>query len=195
MLYSRAWRSTYINGVKTVNQRRTRASFEIAETLQADARERGFGPTHPAPPPQSLDDPILVFDVLVTDKELRDTTRTLFKNGHYALAVEEAYKALNNLIKSRTGLAGDGAGLMTKVFSLDKPLLRLNNLRTQSQRDQQIGYAQIFAGSMTGIRNPRAHEHKYLDEPHAALELLSLANHLFRLVSKATRTRSRKVKT
>jgi hypothetical protein len=47
---------------------------------------------------------------------------------------------------------------------------------------------------MTGIRNPRAHEHNYLDEPHAALELLALANHLFRLVMQATRTRGRKGK-
>lgn len=176
-----------------MNQHHLRA-FEIADTLQADAKQRGLGSRDPAPAPRALDDPLSVFDTIVTDKELRDTTRTLFRDRHYALAVEEGYKALNNLVKNRTGLTGDGAGLMTKAFSADKPVLRLNELRTQSQRDQQIGYAQIFAGAMTGIRNPRAHEHRYLDEPHAALELLSLANHLFRQATEAKRTRSKKVK-
>jgi Protein of unknown function (Hypoth_ymh) len=46
----------------------------------------------------------------------------------------------------------------------------------------------IFAGAMTGIRNPRAHEHAYLDDPRTALELLALANHLARMARGATRS-------
>ena len=45
----------------------------------------------------------------------------------------------------------------------------------------------IFAGSMTGIRNPRAHEHDLVDEPEVALELLALANHLMRKLDAATK--------
>ena len=47
----------------------------------------------------------------------------------------------------------------------------------------------IFQGSMIGIRNPRAHEHRYLDDPRNALELLALCNHLVRVAVNATRTR------
>ena len=45
----------------------------------------------------------------------------------------------------------------------------------------------IFAGSMTGIRNPRAHQHDLMDDPEVALELLGLANHLMRKLDAATK--------
>lgn len=37
---------------------------------------------------------------------------------------------------------------------------------------------QIFAGCMTGIRNPRAHDSDWEDTEDRALQLLMLANHL-----------------
>ena len=46
----------------------------------------------------------------------------------------------------------------------------------------------LFAGSMTGVRNPRAHEYKLTDEPEVALELLILANHLMRKLQAATKS-------
>lgn len=67
---------------------------------------------------------------------------------------------------------------MQKVFSADKPLLKINAGETQSEIDEQKGYLQIFAGCMTGIRNPRAHESDWEDSEERALELLTLANHL-----------------
>jgi len=83
---------------------------------------------------------------------------------------------------------------MAHVFSPAKPILRVNDLKTQSKQDQQQGYMQILQGLMTGIRNPRAHEHQYLDEPEVALEILGLCNHLARVIKGAVRTRSRKPK-
>jgi uncharacterized protein (TIGR02391 family) len=142
-------------------------------------------------PKINFEDIMVLYDNMVTDKTLRETTRQLFREGHYAIAVEEGYKCLNNMVKSRTGSSADGADLMRNTFSPKKPILALNSLKTDSQINQQHGYMDIFAGCMTGIRNPRAHEHRYLDEPKVALEMLSLANHLLRLVQNAKRTRSR----
>lgn len=170
------------------------AALAIALTLQEVVDEEGMGAAK-APPPAPLDDPNALFDVLITEQEVRDTTHRLFVDGHYALAVEEAFKCVNNLVKRRTSSAADGAGLMTAAFSANSPLLKLNAMSTQSQRDQQQGYMQIYAGCMTGIRNPRAHEHRYLDEPHAAIEMLALANHLYRLAREASRTRARRRRT
>ena len=45
----------------------------------------------------------------------------------------------------------------------------------------------MFAGAMTGIRNPRAHEHELKDDPKVALELLALANHLMGELGAATK--------
>ena len=80
---------------------------------------------------------------------------------------------------------------MTTAFSPTSPYLKLTPLRTRFQQDEQQGYMQIMAGAMTGIRNPRAHEHQNLDDPRTALELLALCNHLVRIVTRATKPRRR----
>ena len=163
-----------------------RNAHSIAVAVQRTADLNGLGP---AP---RLHDVETLYDHVVTDAVLRDTTRSLFTDGYYALAVEEAFKCVNNTVKNRSQHTQDGASMMRSVFSVKNPLLRLNNLRSQSEHDQQQGYMDIFAGCMTGIRNPRAHEHRYLDEPRVALEILSWANQLLRMVDAATRTRKGK---
>lgn len=132
------------------------------------------------------------YDLVIDDPELVSTTRELFHNRHWAQSVEEAFKYVNNLVKHRTGLTADGADLMNRALSLNSPILKLSPLKTESQRNQQLGYMQILSGAITGVRNPRAHEHRYLDDPRVALELLCLANHLSRVISRATRVRWRR---
>jgi len=137
-------------------------------------------------------DAVKAYDAVIDDPELVATTRELFCNGHLAQCVEEAFKYTNNLVKQRTGLMADGADLMNRALSPKNPVLKLSSLKTASQQDQQQGYMQILAGVMTGVRNPRAHQHRYLEDPRVALELLCLANHLSRVIRKATRTRRKK---
>ena len=76
---------------------------------------------------------------------------------------------------------------MRKAFSADDPTLRLNKLQSQSDKDEQRGYMELYAGSMMGIRNPRAHEHELEDSPEEALEMLIFANHLMRKLRSATK--------
>jgi len=169
-----------------LDSRAAKRALELAQGLQGAATF--------ARPARSatIDDPNALLDSIVTEPELRDVVRKLFLDGHYALAVEEGFKYLNNLVKRRTGSTADGASLMTTAFSGSAPLLRLPTaLKSASQKNQQLGYMRIFEGSMIGIRNPRAHEHKYLDDPRNALELLALCNHLVRVTLNATRTRKR----
>lgn len=128
------------------------------------------------------------FDQLVTDNQLAETSRTLFQDHHYARAVEEAFKCLNNAVKAKSGVVQhDGAALMRTAFSARSPILAFNDLQSRSEQDEQQGYMDIFAGSMTGIRNPRAHQHDLSDEPEIALELIVLANHLMRKLQSATK--------
>ena len=128
------------------------------------------------------------FEELVTDRQLRQVSGALFRDRHYARAVEEAFKYLNNAVKETSELATqDGAALMRSAFSAHSPVLFLNASQSQSERDEQLGYMEIFAGSMTGIRNPRAHDHHLTDEQDVALELLVLANHLMRKLASATK--------
>lgn len=127
------------------------------------------------------------FNTFVTDGELAKVTRKLFLDGHHARAIEEAYKFLNNLVKKQTGISSDGSALMKQAFSANSPVLKLNAGTNQSEKDEQLGYMEIFSGCMTGIRNPRAHEHEWEDSEMRALQLLALANHLVERVRLSTK--------
>jgi uncharacterized protein (TIGR02391 family) len=103
--------------------------------------------------------------------------------GHYADAVEAAFKELNTVVKEmvrkKTGQEYDGASLMMKAFSPNAPVLvALDDLSTESGNNIQQGYMQIFAGAMTGIRNPKAHENLTITKERA-IHLLFLASLLF----------------
>ena len=69
----------------------------------------------------------------------------------------------------------DGAGLMTSAFSPGNPIIRLTPLESDTDRNIQQGYMQIFAGAMAGIRNPKAHGNLNPDA-RKALHLISLAS-------------------
>lgn len=106
--------------------------------------------------------------------------RSRFESGHFADSVEAALKHFNGEVKRRVaGLVAeelDGARLMTRVFSVDKPVLELDDLSTESGRSVQQGYMQMFAGAMTGVRNPKAHANVSIDRQRAIhfLYLVSL---------------------
>ena len=98
------------------------------------------------------------------------------KSGHYADAVEGAFKELNNAVKdrvrSRLNNELDGQKLMQRVFSPDNPVLMVDdNLDTQTNRDTQQGYMMMFAGAMSAIRNPKAHENMTISEDDAVRKL------------------------
>jgi uncharacterized protein (TIGR02391 family) len=105
--------------------------------------------------------------------------KSRFDAGHYADAVETALKHINATVKAKvkkkTGNELDGSKLMQAAFSVNNPVISLDDLSTQSGKDAQVGYMQIFAGAMTGIRNPKAHEIINIDEQRA-IHLLFLAS-------------------
>lgn len=130
---------------------------------------------------EELEPGIVTYDSIITNKALRKKTEKLFKDGHHARAVEEAYKLLDNAVKKKAGLQQTdltGAKLMQNVFSPNNPVLKLNECVSTSEQNEQSGYMQILAGCMTGIRNPRAHDSDWEDTEKRALQLLSFANHL-----------------
>jgi uncharacterized protein (TIGR02391 family) len=169
------------------------AIVQSARHLQHEIDKLGFGLPSPAKfVAPKREDLLALYDILVTSSPLRNATRKLFLDGHYARAVEEAYKCLNNVVKGKSGLQIDGKDLMNQAFSEKNPILKLNELKTASHKDEQIGYMLIFSGCMTGIRNPRAHDHNKVDSPEVALEMLVWANHLMRMIDKAKRVKKRK---
>lgn len=102
-----------------------------------------------------------------------------FDSGFFADAVESAYKEVNKIVKQIVkDIAGDeidGANLMNRAFSVNDPVIKLNKLANESEKNEQKGFMQIFAGVMTGIRNPQAHDNLEI-ERSKAIHFLFLAS-------------------
>lgn len=109
----------------------------------------------------------------------------LFRDGHYANAVEDAVKALNALVRLNSGVDDkDGSPLMETVFSPKSPILKFNDLADDSDRDEQRGFMMMFSGAVAGLRNPRAHK-LIKDDPEMALEFIAFVSLLANLADKA----------
>ena len=108
-----------------------------------------------------------------------------YKNGHYREAVLNSVTAIFDLIRSRTGLDLDGSALVNQALSIADPYLVLSELDTESGRNDQKGFIQLFSGSYQGIRNPKAHSLNHDLTELKASQYLVHASLLARRVSEA----------
>lgn len=116
--------------------------------------------------------------------EIAQASSELYRNGHYANAIEDAVKALNGLVRLRSGQDGDGTSLMQTVFSPKNPILRFNELVDESDRNEQTGFMMMFTGAVAGLRNPRAHR-LIRDDAERALEFIAFVSLLAKLLDGA----------
>lgn len=106
-----------------------------------------------------------------------------YESDHFADAVEAALKEINSImkdiVKRKTGNELDGASLMRTALSPKGPIICLGDLSTETGRNVQEGYMEIFAGAMIGIRNPKAHDNINITENRARhfIYLASLLMH------------------
>jgi uncharacterized protein (TIGR02391 family) len=110
---------------------------------------------------------------------IRHLAQPRFESGFHGDAVESSFKEVNDVVKQyvkgKTDKELDSSGLMTSAFSPTNPVIILDDLATETGRSLQQGYMQIFAGAMTGIRNPKAHGNLHPDAGRA-LHLICLAS-------------------
>jgi len=96
---------------------------QIARALASEVAEFGVpqaltGVAKPDPPLEPASALLSEYDRRITDNHLRTATRSRFVSTHYADAVEAGVKALNELVRARTGSTQDGDELMTATFSV-----------------------------------------------------------------------------
>jgi uncharacterized protein (TIGR02391 family) len=138
-------------------------------------------PAITAEPEKTTELPIILFDKMQFHPKVVKASRELFKDGHYRDAIYRAFVEVNNFVKDKTGLSEDGKNLMSKVFTANSPIIKLNELKTRSNKDEQEGFMFLFMGAMEGIRNPKAHENIIQNDPYRALEYLGLASLLMKI--------------
>ena len=94
-------------------------------------------------------------------------------------AVLEATKSVAQKLRDKTGLAGDGRDLVDPVFSISDPILAINSLRTDTEKAEQKGFANLLRGVFGTFRNPTAHAPKvsWPISEDDALDLLSMVSY------------------
>ncbi len=120
--------------------------------------------------------------------EIQNVCQKKFYDGHYADAVESAMKAINTRVKEHhkrfKGVELDGVSLMQQAFSPNGPSIVFSDLVSESGKNEQLGYKDIFAGAMQGIRNPKAHQNLTIPSDRA-LHMLVLASLLMKKLDDA----------
>jgi uncharacterized protein (TIGR02391 family) len=104
--------------------------------------------------------------------------RAELMQDNYFHAVFEATKGLAQRIRDMSGIQADGAALVDRVFSVERPMFALNTLQSDTEKSEHKGFAALLKGCFAAVRNPLAHEPKILwegeDDAADYLSLISL---------------------
>lgn len=133
-----------------------------------------------------------LYDAIDLHPLVIQASRSCYMTGHYRPAILDTFISLVDYIKQKTNLDLDGDNLINKVFSFvfdsakgeitRYPIIAINELLNQSDRDEQLGFMYLCKGGVVGIRNPKAHKLIPQSNPLHALEYLSFASMLFRRI-------------
>ena len=119
---------------KTKNLIKTKAGYKLSRSAKEWAvsqlkLSREF-------PKSQTSKPTLSFDTL--HPLIKKVSKNLFEDGYYSQAIFEAFKKVNNLVKEKSGRRDlDGKNLMLTTFSVNAPILKINNLISQTDKDEQ----------------------------------------------------------
>lgn len=116
---------------------------------------------------------------------MADKVWSAFIRGEYDVAVLQAMKAVEVEVREASGLVGkDGIQLISAAFAPQRegsneigPLTDPN-----VSHGEQKGRLQLFMGAYSSYRNSTAHRDISIEHPAEAIEIVTLANHLLRIV-------------
>jgi uncharacterized protein (TIGR02391 family) len=122
----------------------------------------------------------------IEEDVLRFCKAELLQNNCFH-AVLEATKSIAEKLRARTGVTSDGSILIDVTLGGNEPLLRINELTTESHRSEQKGFVNLVKGLFGTFRNPTAHAPK-IEWPISerdALDLFSIASYVHRRINDA----------
>ncbi len=135
----------------------------------------------PADASQERETPL---DLAGMHEEVQKTVTKLASQGHHRQAIFDSLVALDEYVQKRSGLGEVGDALMSRVFSPERPILRVSR-----QLEEQRGFMFLFKGAVKAIRNRYGHKTVSPGSPEEALETLAFVSLLFRFVDAAKRPR------
>ena len=124
----------------------------------------------------------------IHEQVLKYCTAELLTDNYFH-SVFEAAKSLSDRVRSISGLVLDGSKLFETAFSLNNPIIKYNDLNTESKKNQQNGLKEMINGITHYIRNVTAHEPKikWIIDETAAIEILTVISFLHSELDKCTR--------
>ena len=109
-----------------------------------------------------------------------DVAARRFSDGHYSDAVMHAFKAVEYRVQTMVGSPEVGAKLMGIAVGSATPRITVTRATGHTLQSEQEGMRDLFKGTMTALRNPRAHGPHFQDDPEKAQEMLVTASFLMR---------------
>ncbi len=133
------------------------------------------------PPKDTAESPVYLFDKMQFHPKIVNASRALFEDAHYAQAIFEAFKAVENFVREKSGLSSYGKNLMATAFNEENPIIKVPEAG-YFDKDVQEGFKFLFMGATQGIRNPKAHKEIVQNDPFITLEYLGFASFLLKRI-------------
>lgn len=119
--------------------------------------------------------------------QIKRVSKALFDGGHFANAAEDAFIEINDRVKKLYAIVKpnmpipDGDSAMTTVFTPNNPLILFDDINTDTGKNVQKGYMQMFAGAISALRNPKAHANIKIEEDEARRRLIYASMLMYKL--------------
>lgn len=107
-----------------------------------------------------------------------------YNSEHYSNAILDSIQFLGDIIREKSGLESDGQSLIGEAFGGKNPKIKLNKLKTESEKNIQKGTENILRGIYSSYRNPRSHS-KVEDSENGANEIIIFINHLLKQIDQS----------
>lgn len=106
---------------------------------------------------------------------------------NYFHSVFEGVKSVADRLRGLTGIHADGNELAEVVFSTKNPQLHINNLSTDTERNEHIGLMNLIKGLFGLIRNPTAHtpKVKFAIDEGEALDVMTTVSLIHKRLDRA----------
>jgi len=124
---------------------------------------------------------ITLFDAMQLHPRIEKASKSLFENQHYAQAIFEAFKAVENFVQDKSNSSLYGTNLMETVFNEENPVIKVPEAG-HYYKDVQRGFKHLFVGAAQAIRNPKAHKDIIQKDPYITLEYLGFASFLIKRI-------------
>jgi len=120
-------------------------------------------------------------------EDLFSSIRSTYESGNFTHSIVDAVHFLSDILREKSGLDADGVALISEAFKENEPLIKLNKLETETEKNIQEGIKLILLGLYKSIRNPRSHEqHENMeDTKNDADSIILFINYLSNIIDES----------